>query len=118
MISIKSINWFDKDSCEGELTLIDSKLNELICFIYQLNLEDINLNDLYAMINTDVIRSDVNSYCLTHIENFEYYIVGQLLDKKNRKIKCFDYVFEIDGYLPGDIHDGDWIEFGVGRFNL
>lgn len=118
MISIKSINWLDEASYEGEVTLIDSTQHELICFIYQLKPENIDLDDIYAIANTDIMRSDVSNYCLTHVRNFEYYVVGKLLDKKAGRVKCFDYIFEIGAYLPGDIKDGDWVEFGVGRFDL
>ncbi|HEL1641123.1 TPA: hypothetical protein TXL57_002089 [Streptococcus suis] len=118
MVTLKSINWLDESSYEGEVTLVDSSQNELVCFSYSVSPEDMVLDAILANVNSDIFRSEVKTYCLTHIKNFEYHIVGNLLDSKNCTVKCFDFVFKLDGYLPGDLEDGEWIEFGVGRFDL
>lgn len=118
MISIKSIDWLDEASYEGEVTLVDSSQNELVCFSYSVKPEDMRLDDISASVNSEIFRSDVRKDCLAHIENFEYHVVGNLLDSQNCIIKCFDYIFTLDTPIPRDLEEGEWIEFGVGRFDL
>lgn len=118
MITIKAINWLDEDSYEGEVTLVDSSQNELICFSYSVRPKDMVLDGIVANVSSEIVSSDVRNYCLNRIENFAYYVIGNLLDRKRCLVKCFDYLFTLDAYLPGDLEEGDWIQFRVGRFDL
>lgn len=120
MIKIQKIDWLDEASYEGEITLRDSHNKELVCFTYSQPLDVITkkLNIIYGMGGTELIRSEECSYSLARLGNFEYYVVGQVLDKDNLLIQCFDYVLKFSGELPGDIVSGDWVECSVERFDI
>lgn len=120
MIKILKIDWLDEASYEGEITLIDSHNKQLVCFTYSQPLDVITkkLNVFYGMGGSEVIRSEERSYLLARLENFEYYVVGQVLDKDIPLIQCFDYVLKFSGELPGDIVSGDWVECSVERFDI
>lgn len=120
MIKIQKIDWLDEASYEGEITLRDSHNKELVCFTYSQPLDVITkkLNIIYGMGGSELIRSEERSYSLARLGNFEYYVVGQVLDKDNPLIQCFDYVLKFSGELPGDIVSGDWVECSVERFDI
>ncbi|WP_156019292.1 hypothetical protein [Streptococcus ruminantium] len=120
MIKIHNVNWLDEASYEGEITLVDSHNKKLVCFTYSEPLDIIakKLNIIYGMGGSEVIRSDEHSYSLGYLGNFEYYVVGQVLDRDIPLIQCFDYILKFSGVLPGDIVSGDWVECSIDRFDI
>lgn len=120
MIKIKSIYWLDEASYEGEITLVDSLNNQLVCFTDTIPIEHIesHLQVLSVISDSDFIISSVKEYWLRNLGGFDYEIIGKVIDKDKLLVQCFEYIFSLDGPLPGDIVDGDWIEFKVSRVDI
>ncbi|MEW4353453.1 hypothetical protein AB1I63_00910 [Streptococcus pneumoniae] len=89
MITIKKIAWLDENTYEGEVMLIDSYQKELVCFTYSVAPEGITFDTISTSVNSELLRSDESSYLLTRTKNFEYYIVGKVIDKKKTDDKMF-----------------------------
>lgn len=120
MIKIKEIDWLDEGSDEATLILVDDYQQELVCFTHDIPIEEVEnrLYTLYPDFCTGEQISDVNTYVLTHIDNFTHFIVGQVIDTKRPLVKCFDYIFDLGSSFGKHISNGDWVEFKTGRINV
>jgi hypothetical protein len=121
MVKIKKINWLSRDAKEAEVCLSDGKF-EIICFSHPFDykighvvkeaLHAFNVKEVYK------VGEEENFLAKKLHEEFEYKLVGKVIDKEKVQVKVGDFVIELDCPFPGDIELGDYVSVLCGRIDL
>lgn len=128
-MQIKNIEYLDEAEGEGFITLSSEKIIIEKCFIYASHPLKIRNNDILNIKRLDSLNCDSknnNSYIssekIAYIKYDEisdiYTICCMLIDKDNNIGIIGDIEISIDGYLPGDSINGDYIIFNATRIDL
>ena len=126
---IKNIEYLDKSEGEGFITICSEKIIIEKCFIYASHPLKIRNNDIVNIKRLDNLNCDSkNNNLYISREKIEYikydeisgiYIICcMLIDKDNNIGIIGDIEISIDGYLPGDSKNGDYIIFNATRIDL
>lgn len=121
MMKIVNAKWINETAKEAEVTVSNGK-SIILCFSQPFN-----------YLNNDVLNLPIYCYNVRHISKsmeagfeiiklgqpFEYYLKGRLVNSKEKLIDLDGYKISLDDAdLPGDIKDGDTIEFAVSRLDV
>lgn len=121
MVTVKKISWISESALEAVVTITDG-CYELECFSQPCNLKlNEKLEDsIYCFNNKEIIKSYDNRYDVNkHDKTLAYNMTGCVEDKKNCLVKIGDILIKVeDGMIPGDIKDGDYINFYTQRLDL
>lgn len=115
MISIKNINWLNKETSEAEVVLTDGKV-DVLSFSSPFSLSN-KFNLIYAFDTEHIIRGE-NGMFLEKQANYTYIANGLILDLSKRLIKIGEFLIQLDIDLPGDLHNNEYICFSCQRFDL
>lgn len=109
MIEIEKINWLSKEAKEAEICISDGDFS-LFCFSQPFNysLGDRIPLPLYTLNATNIckVAAGKGFYAERIGLDFEYKIVGCVLNKEYNQIEIGKFIIEFDVPLPNDIHGG------------
>lgn len=120
VLKIKKINWISQEVSEAEVIVTDGEL-EIMCFAQPLNYLEENelLEPIYCLDVSDLVKAELSEYRIEKLDdNFSYSFLGQLIDKRDEKVKVGGLLLELDYNIPGDINEGDFISFNCQRLDI
>ena len=114
---VKNIVWLDKDDNEAELEVSDGQWS---CLVYSMPCsvklnqeipESLSCNGDYG-----ITSSDTRDFLLRKMDSpYAYEIVGQVHNKEKSIIRVGNLLFTADSEVPGDLNNGDWVQFVTDR---
>lgn len=115
---IKKIQWISEDALEAEVVITDG-VYELRCFSQSCNYkEDDEIKEvLYAYNPQAIYLSDKMEEYIEMNSIGEYRFTAKVSDITKQLVSIGDILIEID-CIPGDIVNGDIIEFSCSRLDL
>lgn len=120
-MKISKIEWISEGIKEAVVEVTDGKFS-VKCFSQPLNYPlDSEINDpLYCYDVNYIVKSYENTYKVEKLSSyFAYNFIGKLVDKNNNRVKVGEIFLELDlTSLPGDINEGDYIQFECSRLDL
>lgn len=119
-MNIKNINWISEDASEAIVTVVDNKNFSLNCFSqpckYYLNDK---IDCLYTYDAANIRKSNMKQFVIEKNNNdLGYYLVGKIIDLKQKIIKVNGFKLELDNEIPVDIKEKEFIEFTCTRIDL
>ncbi|MBF0780538.1 MULTISPECIES: hypothetical protein [unclassified Granulicatella] len=119
MIKIINIEWIDKDNEEAEVTLSDGE-HQLVCFAHPFNLKEGESikNSIFILGYEEIFKSYENKYQIKYLGNLKQYINGKVIDRKRGLVQVGEFMLGGVYVIPGDLVDGDYIEFLVYRCDI
>lgn len=115
-MKIQAIEWISKDAEEATILVSDGKY-ACWCFCHPCiaKIGD-TVSMLYALDSTGIkVATKKSFYINKHSVGFGHDYCGQLSDKNKSIVSIGGISIEIDGDIPGDIEQGDCIEFTCAR---
>lgn len=119
---IKEIEYLDSQNGEAYVTLVDDKL-EIKCFMYESHPLKIKINDKVKLNNISCLN--VDNIFITDQKKFsikydddKYSIICSIIDKANGIGNLNGIKIYIMENLPGDLNNGDFIEFITDRLDI
>ncbi len=117
---IKKILRYDREAKEADI-LISNGTFELLCYAMPYQTEDFNKSNnlLYAFMTENVMRATENSYKVKKLQNgyYSYHLQGKIIRLQKPLVTIGNILLEIDGVIPQDIKEGEFIEFTVMRID-
>lgn len=116
---VEGILNFSKPNREADLRISDGKYS-VICYAYPIEQVEIgqNVNSLYGFGCKDIVNSSENKFHINKLSQYyTYHVIAKVISKKNSIVHVGGLAICIDGYIPNDISDGDYISFCVTRFD-
>jgi hypothetical protein len=120
MVWVKEIYWINEKELEAEAVITDGQY-ELICFAYplELNIGDILNFNIQILNGNSIVRAFEKEYVIEKSKGtFDYYLTGELIDRKEGIVKIGDIYLQGLSYIPGDIVEGDFVSFECWRLDL
>lgn len=117
---IKDILYFSKADREAELMISDG-VYDIICFACPIDAleKGAEIRELFAFSCTDIVRADERRCLVRKLPRYYAYALTAKLHSKQRGIVCLGKLrIRLDGYIPNDISDGEYISFCVQRLDL
>jgi len=120
-MKVKKLMWNGNKSSDAEAIITDGKY-ECLTFCHPCNiLEGQELSEpLGCFMSEEIMVSFTHDFSLTKDSGsyFGYSGVGQLVDKEARLIKLGHLRLTLDGYLPGDLENGQFVGFKCSRIDI
>ena len=119
-MNVKNISWISKDASEAIVTVVDNKNFSLNCF-WQPCEYDINdkIDCLYTFNVDNIKKSNIKQFVIEkNNDDLGYYLVGKIMNLKQKIIKVNDFKLELDNEIPSDIKEKEFIEFTCSRIDL
>lgn len=115
---IKKIQWISEDALEADVVITDG-VYELICFSQPCTYkeEDVIKEVIYAYNPHFIHLSDKREEYIEMYSIGGYKLTVRVIDAKKQLVSIGDILIEID-CIPGDIVNGDIIEFSCSRLDL
>ncbi len=119
-MKVKSIEYLDTTRNECFLTL-ESSETDIVCFSdmekHSLG-EEIN-SPLHTLSVSNIITSENNEEKIEKIGDYNYKVIGHLINKDEGLVTSKQFLFTIDTQLvPGDCKENDAIYLEIQRFDL
>ncbi len=114
------IHSFNPEAGEGEIEFSCS-VGDFHCYAHPLwSIEELDRKNFsfFAFFVENIFLSDEEEFLIrkTDLSYFSYYLQGKYLG--NNKIQIENYVFDIDGDIPSDIKQGEYISLDCARIDL
>lgn len=120
-MKVKKLMWDGNKNSTAEAIITDGKY-ECLTFCHPCKiLEGQELSEPLGCFMSEVIMvSFTHDFSLTKDSDsyFGYSGIGQLVDKETGLIKLGDLKLTLDGYLPGDLEKGQFVEFKCSRIDI
>lgn len=121
MVTIEKIEWSDESREEADVTISDG-INSVTCFssLSALQVKDVFLDKLYCLDVENLYKSVEFEPLIKKKDDFyEYFVRGKLEMGENKIVFVGELQIDIlETSIPGDIFDGDMIEFTVSRLDI
>ncbi|MCY9672526.1 hypothetical protein M5W63_08355 [Bacillus pumilus] len=120
ILKIRKINWISQEASEAEVIVTDGEL-EIMCFAQPLNYHEGNelLEPIYCLDVSDLVKAELSEFGIEKLDDhFSYSFLGQLIDKRDEKVRVGGLLLELDYNIPGDINEGDFISFNCKRLDI
>lgn len=117
---IKKIEWISEEIKEAEIIVSDGTF-ELLCFSHPCSFVEGQIIDKYisTLDANNIVRVDEHTLVVEKAEEyFAYNITGKVIDIKNGIVQVGSMYLIVDGYMPGDIVNGEFISFRCMRLDL
>lgn len=114
------IDWLSKEILEGDIYLSDGKF-EIVAFGHPFEgaVGDSYSLPLFALDTWDVFLAEDNcEYARRRGDTFEHALAGQVIDRDENLMRVGVFFIRLDGTLPGDIKNGNYISCVCGRLDL
>lgn len=116
---IEKILYFSEEDGEADVVVSDGQYM-VRCYMYpikQIKPED-QVSHIYGYCCKNIIRAEERKNEIKKLqEYYAYRIIGKLLNKKKKLVRTGNLYFELDGSIPNDIANGDYIEAFILRFD-
>ncbi len=118
MMTAKKIEWLNRDDDEAEVLASDGTWS---CKVYsmpcQISKEGDEIKWLACLLCSEIVSADTCEFSLARLINkpYGYEIIGQISDAKEGLVAVGGLVFLVDQSIPGDLNEGDWVQFTVDR---
>ena len=116
---IADIIYFNKEDSEAEVSVSDGR-NTVNCYAYPCDTVSVkqHVNTIYGFGCTNIIRVNKSKYDIKKLpQHFAYQLVAQVVDTESRIVRIDDLFIHLDGYIPKDIMNGEYIAFSVIRLD-
>lgn len=116
---IDKIISFSKEDKEGEFCVSDGRFS-LICYSYPITEVYIKqkVKSIVAYGCSEVILSSEENCLVEKADDyFAYHLVAMLTSRIEQLVQVGELKIQIDSYIPGDIHEGDYVSFYVQRLD-
>ncbi|EGK2526149.1 hypothetical protein IOQ60_001957, partial [Listeria monocytogenes] len=114
MVKVAKVEWTDESQQEADVTISDGAYS-VVCFScpFSLKEDDIFMDVLYCLDVENIQKSNEPQQLVIKKDDFyEYFLRGKLEDKENKIVRIGELCINIsEAYIPGDIREGDMIEF-------
>ncbi|QJB56848.1 hypothetical protein [Pseudodesulfovibrio sp. zrk46] len=117
-MKIQAIKWLSRDAEEASILVSDGKYS-CWCFCHPCSAQigDI-VSELYTLDAKRCMAAPGTApYITKHSVGDGHDLCGHLFNKENSIISIGDILVEIDADVPGDIVEGDIVEFSCGRID-
>lgn len=112
---IKSYSFYGES--EASVGVTDGKY-ELICYAYPFDSE-VKIFSLNTFLAKNIMIAREHEFKINKLHDYySYKLQGQLLDVEWNLFAVGDIIIKLDGYIPKDIINGDYIEFECVRVDL
>jgi hypothetical protein len=121
MATITKVEWIDESGKEADVTISDGTYS-VVCFScpFTLRENDTFVDKIYCLDAENIVKSLEDEPIIVKKDGFyEYLLRGKLEDKEYKIVRIGELqidISEID--IPGDICNGDIIEFNVSRLDI
>lgn len=120
-MKVKRLNWNGKKSSDADAIITDGEY-ECLAFCYPCNIFEGQelIQPLGCFMTRDIMVSHESKTFLRKDKDnyFGYSGVGQLIDKKGSLIKLGGFRMELDGCIPTDLENGEFVEFKCSRIDV
>lgn len=121
MVKIKDVHWINLAAEEAIVTLTDGKTT-LLCFSqpFRMNIGE-ELTDLVYTFNAkNIMKSNLNDLMVRKQDDtFAYFLRAKFIDLANKTVKLGGFRIVLENCsIPGDLVEGDTIEFQVERLDI
>ncbi|RFZ85372.1 hypothetical protein DYU05_07175 [Mucilaginibacter terrenus] len=119
MVFIKRIEFMDDYASEACVTISDG-LFELIVFKHPFKFEkiEVDIHELTALHSDKIYRANTYVYSIKKLDGFfEYELTGLVIDRQKDLVRVGEFVIELDGIIPGDILEGEFVSCRCGRID-
>lgn len=120
MVIVDKINWINKEEREADVTISDGTYS-VLCFSCPFNQKENDIFDnlIYCFEVKGIAKSFESNPSIIKKNGFYEYMLRGRLEKKEKIVNIGELQIDIsEANIPNDIHDGDYIEFEVGRLDL
>lgn len=112
---IKSYSYYGESEASIEVT--DGKY-ELICYAYPFDIK-IKTFSLNTFLAKNIMIAREHEFKINKLQDYySYKLQGKLLDAERNLFAIGDIIIKLDGYIPKDIINGDYIELECVRIDL
>lgn len=114
---IKKILNYDGD--DATIIVTDGKY-EIMCYAWEFCNKENAEFALYAFDVIDVMRALNQQYMIEKLDYgyYSYKLQGRLIDLEKQLVEIGNIIIEVEGYLPCDIVQGEYIEFLTTRIDF
>ena len=113
---IKEIKRDYNDFGEATVVVSDGKYEITCCAFEFKENQDFKLSTFLA---ENIMLSECHDAMVEKKEGFyEYKLVGQITNKNKQIINIGKIIIELDGHIPNDLRDGDFVELECLRVDL
>ena len=119
MVAAKVLKYLDPGETEAEILLC---CGDLSLVVYSCpytpcnNPQEITLSTFLA---DNIVRAEHFRAPVRWDENrYSYHLTAKLIDRTERLVQIGEIRISLDGYIPRDIANGEYIEFDVARLEL
>lgn len=109
----------DYDGYDANIIVTDGKY-EIMCYAWEFyNKENADF-ELSAFDAVDVMRALNQQYMIEKLDYgyYSYKLQGKLIDLEKQIVEIGNIIIEVEGYLPSDIVQGEYIEFLATRIDF
>lgn len=117
---IKNILYFSKEDQEAEVIISDGDY-DLICYACPIDTleRSAGIRELFAFSCMDIVRADERRCSVKKLPQHYAYAMTAKVHSKQKGIVCLGKLrIRLDGDIPNDISDGEYISFRVQRLDL
>ena len=117
---ISDIIHFNKKDSEAELRISDGNYS-LNCYAYPIETVAVNqkVSGIYGLLCTEIVKSFEDNYCINKLpQYYAYSLTAKVLSKNSSTVQIGNLKIYLDGYIPNDISEGEYISFRVQRLDL
>lgn len=120
-MKVVAIKWIDENAKEAEVTISNGR-SEIICFSQPFNylINDVLIQPIYCFNPKCIIKSNFED-CIIKKQGqyFEYFLRGKIVNLNEKLIDVDGFLINLeDADLPGDLINGDTIEFIATRLDI
>lgn len=114
---IKEIKEYDKISQEADIIVSDGQF-EILCYAHPFELKKSKwvLSTLFA--ENIMISFNKEPSVQKKDGYFDYKLTGKILNKSKQIVSVGEIIIELDGHIPNDLVEGNYIEFECMRIDL
>ncbi|MDE5856411.1 MAG: hypothetical protein K2H06_05135 [Anaeroplasmataceae bacterium] len=112
-----SITVLHKEEYEAEIVVKNNDY-ELLCYCPS-NVNDLKEINLHTMLSKNIVKSEVDTGEIVKLDAyFAYKLCCKVIDFKEQLVALGEIKIYLDSSLPGDVKNGDFVEFEVMRLDI
>ncbi|MDE6241084.1 MAG: hypothetical protein K2M08_01540 [Anaeroplasmataceae bacterium] len=112
-----SITILHKEEYEADI-IVKNDNYELLCYCIS-NVDDLKDITLITFLSKNIVKSEVDSGKVTKLDNYyAYKLFCKVINCEEHLVTLGEIKIYLDSALPGDIRNGDFVEFEVMRLDV
>lgn len=117
---IKTIQHYSKEDNEADVIVSDG-LYDILCYYAPAPMIQTNqiVRSILSFLCTDICRSKEGLERIIKLDGYyAYELTGVLISKHDCLLRIGGLVIELDGYIPGDVSENEYISCCVQRLDV